>query len=168
MSFLSKATGWIRALLVTVASLALFVLMTLMFSDVVLRSLFNTPIEAATELTRILMAIVVFSVLPVVSTSQGQIVVDLLDGLYTRPGLVRVRDVVVSLVCGLALIEPTHRIWILAGRARSYGETTEYLNIPTFVLGAFIGISVAVTAAALVLHALSLVFVPYRETGSVS
>ena len=43
------------------------VMMIMTFFDVVLRSTVNTPIEAATELTRILMAIVVFSALPVVS-----------------------------------------------------------------------------------------------------
>ena len=44
-----------------VASAALFLMMCMTFADVVLRSSFDAPIEAATELTRILMAIVVFS-----------------------------------------------------------------------------------------------------------
>ena len=43
------------------ASLALFFLMAMTFADVVLRSVFNDPIESATELTRLLMAIIVFS-----------------------------------------------------------------------------------------------------------
>ena len=46
-------------------------MMIMTFFDVVLRSTINTPIEAATELTRILMAVVVFSALPVVSGRGG-------------------------------------------------------------------------------------------------
>lgn len=48
------------ALPMAVASVALFGLMVLTFCDVVLRSALNAPIEAATELTRIAIAIVVF------------------------------------------------------------------------------------------------------------
>jgi len=162
MTFFMKLTDRVRALLIFVASLASFLLITLMFSDVVLRSVFSTPIEAATELTRILMAIVVFSVLPVVSTLQGQIAVDLLDGNYARLGLERLRDSIVSLICGFALIEPTRCIFVLVERAQSYGETTEHLSIPTYVFGTFIGASAAVTSAALIVHALLLLFASKR------
>lgn len=157
MRVITKLIQPVEALLIFMASLALFVLMLLMFSDVVLRSVLNTPIEAATELTRLLMAIVVFAVLPVVSTTNGQIAVDLLDRVFDRFRLARIRDVVLSLVCGLALIEPARRIWLLAERSSEYGETTEYLNIPTYYLGVFIFISVAVTSVALIFRAAALV-----------
>ena len=69
---------------VLLAATALFVMMSMTFFDVVLRSTINTPIEAATELTRILMAVVVFSALPVVSGRAGHISVDVLDWVFTR------------------------------------------------------------------------------------
>ncbi|WP_276156013.1 TRAP transporter small permease subunit, partial [Sulfitobacter sp. Ks18] len=62
------------------ASLALFALMVLTFADVVMRSVFNAPIEAATELIRIGIALIVFSALPILSWRSQHIAVDLLDG----------------------------------------------------------------------------------------
>lgn len=130
------------------ACIALFCLMVLTFCDVVLRSAFNAPIEAATEVTRILMAIIVFSVLPILSARGEHISVDLTDILFHRAGLNRVRDALMHLICGIALIWPLQRVWILAERARDYGDVTEYLNIPQFYIGWFIAASIAVTILA--------------------
>ena len=52
LSLLARIPGFL-------ASLALFVLMVLTFTDVVLRSVLNAPIEIASDLTRLLMAIMV-------------------------------------------------------------------------------------------------------------
>ena len=68
---------------ILLAVTALFAMMVLTFFDVVLRSAVDRPIEAATELTRILMAVVVFSALPVVSGRGEHISVDLLDRVFT-------------------------------------------------------------------------------------
>ena len=135
---------------VIVACIALFLLMVMTFCDVILRSVFNAPIEAATELTRILMAILVFSVLPIVSTTNGHIAVDLTDGFFNRLHLSGVRDVVIYLVCGLMLFWPVQRVRVLAERARDYGDVTEYLSIPTYLIGWFITISVAITALVMI------------------
>ncbi|UWQ92372.1 TRAP transporter small permease [Rhodobacteraceae bacterium M382] len=137
---------------VALASLALFLLMAMTFADVILRSAFNAPIEAATELTRLLMALIVFSALPMISFQGHHIAVDLLDGLFARFRLERARDVAISLMCGGMLLWPANRMIDLAERARSYGDQTEYLNIPTYYIGWFIAISAFVTAAALILR----------------
>lgn len=146
---------------VIVASIALFILMVMTFCDVILRSVFNAPIEAATELTRILMAILVFSVLPIVSTTNGHIAVDLTDGFFHRLHLSRVRDVVIYLVSGVMLFWPIQRVWILAERARDYGDVTEYLSIPTYLIGWFITLSVAVTAVVMIATGLLKAFAPH-------
>jgi hypothetical protein len=41
---------------------------------------------------------------------------------------------------------PVQRVWILAERARDYGDVTEYLAIPTYMIGWFIAASTAITA----------------------
>ncbi len=146
---------------VIVASIALFILMVMTFCDVILRSVFNAPIEAATELTRILMAILVFSVLPIVSTTNGHIAVDLTDGFFNRLHLSRARDVVIYLVSGVMLIWPIQRVWVLAERARDYGDVTEYLSIPTFLIGWFITLSVAITALVMIATGLLKAFAPH-------
>ena len=63
-----------------VAAASLFFLMAMTFFDVLLRSALNDPIEAAPELTRMSVAIIVFASLPVLSARGGHISVDLLDG----------------------------------------------------------------------------------------
>lgn len=144
---------------ITLAVAALFTMMVMTFADVVLRSAFDAPIEAATELTRILMAIVVFSVLPSVSGRGAHIVVDLLDGQF-GPRVGRWRDALISLVCAGMLVLPANRVLVLAERARSYGDVTEYLAIPQFYIAWFIAIFVYLTVAALALRGLLLFFAP--------
>ena len=145
---------------VFLASAALFFLMCLTFSDVILRSMFNAPIEAATELTRMSMAIMVFSILPTVSGSGQHIAVDLLDGLFSNPLVARLKAGLISLACGGMLLWPANRVIVLAERARSYGDVTEYLNIPQFYIAWFIAIMTFVTAAVLILRGLFELFAP--------
>jgi TRAP-type C4-dicarboxylate transport system permease small subunit len=145
---------------VYVACAALFVLMVMTFCDVILRSVFNSPIEAATELTRILMAILVFSVMPIISVSDGHIAVDLTDGIFHRLRLSRLRDGVLYIVSGVLLFWPIQRIWILAERARDYGDVTEYLSIPTYYIGWFITVSLAITAIAMIITGILHLFAP--------
>ena len=73
------------------AGLSLFVLMAITFVDVVLRSTMSAPIEAATELTRLLMAVVVFASLPAVTIRGEHVVVDLADSLFRGPSRRRAR-----------------------------------------------------------------------------
>ena len=123
-----------RALALAPSLLAAGVLLALMvmtFSDVILRSVLNDPIEAATELTRLFMAIMVFASLPLVSWRGEHIVVDLFDGLFSAAAG-RIRDATVNLLSGLLLLWPALRVWQLASRARAYGDVTEYLHIPQF------------------------------------
>ncbi|TMV07549.1 TRAP transporter small permease [Ruegeria sediminis] len=146
---------------VVVACIALFILMVMTFCDVILRSVFNSPIEAATELTRILMAILVFSVLPIISVTDGQIAVDLTDGIFHRLRLNRLRDAVIYLVSGAMLFWPVQQVWVLSERSREYGDVTEYLAIPTYYVGWFIAISVAITAVAMIITGLLHLFAPH-------
>ncbi|MGI9331660.1 MAG: TRAP transporter small permease [Gammaproteobacteria bacterium] len=130
------------------AAASLFLLMVMTFCDVMLRSVLNDPIEAATELTRILMAIIVFAALPIVSARGEHIVVDLTDGMFK--GLARrLRNAMVDLACGALLIWPARRCFVLAARAREYGDLTEYLAIPQFYIAYFVAFATATTAGVL-------------------
>lgn len=144
---------------VALSAAALFAMMLLTFFDVILRSAFDSPIEAATELTRILMAVLVFSALPVVSGRAGHIAVDLTDPLFP-PVLARVRDAVISLACGAMLWWPAERVVVLAERARDYGDVTEYLGIPQVYIAWFIAISTYATAVVLLARGVLLIAAP--------
>ena len=146
---------------ILISALALFALMLMTFADVILRSVFNAPIEAATELTRILMAVLTFSVLPMISAGNGHIAVDLTDGFFMRYRLNRLRNGIVFMGSGIALYWPVKRIWLLAERARDYGDVTEYLAIPTWLVGGFIAIATGVAALAMIVSGLLHLFAPH-------
>ena len=138
---------------------ALFLMMAMTFADVLMRSALNTPIEAATELTRIMMAIVVFSALPMVSGRAEHITVDLLDPIFPA-WMARWRDAFIALACGAILWWPAERVVVLAERARDYGDLTEYLGIPQFYIAWFVAIFTYLTAATLIGRGLVLIFAP--------
>jgi len=142
------------------ASAVLFLLMAMTFADVIMRSTFNSPIEAATELTRMFMAIIVFLILPIISGKQEHIVVDLADPLFTNKWVVRIRDTIINLACGAMLLWPAQRIIVLAERARDYGDVTEYLAIPQFYIGWFIAIMTFISAFVLIARGLITLFAP--------
>ena len=150
----------LEALPILLACVVLFVLMIMTFCDVVLRSVANSPIEAATELTRIFVAIMVFSVLPHISVTGGHIAVDLADPLFDRLGLNRWRDGLVYLASAIMMIWPVQRVYVLAERARSYGDVTEYLAIPQFYIMWFIAIFTGLTALAMFVTGLLTLFAP--------
>ncbi|GAB4274572.1 MAG: hypothetical protein Kow0013_28620 [Pararhodobacter sp.] len=143
-----------------VAALALFALMILTFADVMLRSLFNAPIEVAADLTRTLLVVVVFAVMPKLSARNRQISVDLIDGVFVRWRLARWRDAGVALFCGAILIWPTQRVYDLAERSRSYGDVMEYLALPVHYVGWFIAVMTGLTALALLSRGVLLIVAP--------
>ncbi|MCG6904329.1 MAG: TRAP transporter small permease [Rhodobacter sp.] len=143
------------------AAAVLFLLMTMTFADVVLRSVADNPIESATELTRFFMAIIVFSALPLVSWQGRHIVVDLMDPLFSRR-MARFRDIAIDLICGVILFWPAKRVWDLAERARDFGDVTEYLRFPQFVIGWFIAFFAFATAVVFVIRGLARIFFPSK------
>ena len=146
---------------VYLACIALMILMVMTFCDVILRSAFNNPIEAATELTRILMAIMVFSVMPIISAQNKHISVDLTDGLFHRFRLTRLRNGLIFFLTGIMLLWPMQQVWKLAERARDYGDVTEYLAMPQYIIGWFIAIATGITAISMAIVGLVHLFAPH-------
>lgn len=134
-----RVAHWATRCLGLVATLALFALMAMTFFDVLGRNLFNAPIDGATELTRLLMAILIFAVLPVVFGREENITVDLLDGMFNRRWA-NVRQALINLICALAMGTVAWKTWGLAERAMNYGDVTEYLLIPVYPFVMFIAV----------------------------
>jgi len=160
MKSIARVLSRLAELPMLLAAATLFILMVLTFADVIMRSTFSAPIEAATELTRIAMAVIVFSALPIVSGRADHIVVDLLDPLFRRAGIERILDGLVTLACGVLLIWPAMRSFDLAERAKSYGDLTEYLSIPVFYITWFIALMTLVTAGTMTLRGMVVLFKP--------
>lgn len=151
MPTFKKAFHFLVQVPIWLACVCLFVLMVMTFSDVILRSSFDAPIEAATELTRIFVAVMVFSVMPHISVTDGHIAVDLTDGLFERFRLSRIRNGVILILSGVLMAWPVAQVWTLAERTRGYGDVTEYLGLPQFLTMYLIGAGITISAVAMVI-----------------
>jgi TRAP-type C4-dicarboxylate transport system permease small subunit len=142
-----------------VAAGALMAMMLLTVADVVLRSTLSLPIRGSAEATEILLALMVFSALPLVGALNRHIAVDLVDPLLPE-ALLRLRDVAVCLVFGALLFWPAQMVWTMAGRAKGYGEETLYLGVPVYVIMLGIAVSLGVSGGLLVLRGVLLALRP--------
>ena len=122
--FLDRISFWLAGL----GGVLLFLIMLLTFADVAGRS-FDSPIGGAKEATEVMLAILVFLLLPVVTWERRHIVIDLLDGLVPHwlrgPQRLAV-DLLGAVACGYA-------VPAIARQARSafeYGDRVAYIDLP--------------------------------------
>jgi TRAP-type C4-dicarboxylate transport system permease small subunit len=118
------AFGGLRVILAT--SVVLMMLLT--FVDVLGRYVFNAPIGGASEITQFLLAITVFSALPIVTWQNGHVVVTLFGGGKGKPSAVR--HVGVSLVIVLSLALMAYVLWREAGIMEMADQVTGFLQWP--------------------------------------
>ncbi|VTU31646.1 TRAP-type C4-dicarboxylate transport system, small permease component [Variovorax sp. PBS-H4] len=114
---------------VNLAAVLLFGLMLLTFVDVVGRNLFNKPLTGASELTEILLALVIFLMLPQVARRNEHIVIDLIDQICS-PMVRKVLDAIACVLASIMFGLIAWQCWILANRAIGYGDSTAALGIP--------------------------------------
>jgi TRAP-type C4-dicarboxylate transport system permease small subunit len=109
------------------AGFLLFCLMLITIIDVAGRYIFNAPLPGGSEIIQLIMAGIIYSALPSVNRQEGHITVDLLDAVTPEP-VVRVRQILVSLILLVLLGTITWCLWLLAESLRQDGETWEYLK----------------------------------------
>lgn len=144
----NKLFGWLTDGL---SAFVLFALMVMTCIDVFGRELLNTPLNGATELTQLMMGVIVFAVLPVVSLREEHITVDLLDRWFPRR-LAPSRQVILNLMAGIMMAVVCWRVWIIGQFQIEYGDGTEFLQIPLGPISYFISILSGVTALALFIN----------------
>ena len=147
---LNQASIWryIAVFPTWLACFALFALMLMTFIDVTLRSAMNNPLEWGTELT-------------IVSWKGSHIVVDLMDPLFSRR-MALIRDILIDLISGFALLWPAKRVWDLAERARSFGDVTEYMGFPQYIPGWFIAFFTLATAIVFIVRGITRIVAPHK------
>ena len=120
--------SWLIAFPEGASALVLFALMAMTCIDVIGRELFGTPLDGATELTQLMLGVIVFAILPSVCLREEHVSVDLLD-LWYPERLVPLRQAVLNAVMAVALGFVAWRVWIIAGLTADYGDATEFLEI---------------------------------------
>ena len=119
--------------------------------DVFGREVLNTPLDGATELTQLMMGVIVFAVLPVVSLREEHITVDLLDRWFPRR-LAPPRQVVLNFLAFVMMAVVCWRVWVIGSFQMEYGDTTEFLRIPLGPVSYIISIMSGITAIALLIN----------------
>jgi TRAP-type transport system small permease protein len=133
----------------TVLVIMLSAMVLLTFTDVVGRRLFNAPVFGANDITEHLMAIIVFSGLPLLTLQRGHLSIDLLDAWLLRPGFRwwhRGVDFLIAAVLGLI----AWQYFIAIGEAREMSEVSQALSIPRWWMYTFIAITTTLAALAAV------------------
>lgn len=113
--------------LLLVASLTSMVALT--FIDVIGRRLFNTPVFGAHDITEHLMALIIFSGLPLLTAQRGHLSIDLFDRWLLRPAWRAWHkgvDGLIAAVLGLVAWEYAHAV----REAQAINEVSSALTIP--------------------------------------
>ncbi len=143
----SRPVASAREGLSTFAALVLAAVMMVSVVDVVGRYVFNRPLPGSSEITEILMAILIYAGLPLVGLRRAHIVVDLLDSA-TPQRMVRIRDAIVGIISCFMIALIAWRLWAYADQIRLSKDVTEYLKLPlapfAYAMSVLAGISAVV------------------------
>jgi TRAP-type C4-dicarboxylate transport system permease small subunit len=143
------------------ASVILFCMMTLTFVDVVMRYILSSPVRGATEVTELMLLVLIFAGLPLVSHADEHVTMDFIDKwLPARATDLLERAVHVLCACVMAFL--AWQVWIKAGKIAAVGaegEVTQILRVP---IARFVYFMAAMIALAGLVH-LFKVFVPGRK-----
>jgi len=134
----------------------------LTFTDVMGRRLFNTPVFGAHDITEHLMAVIVFSGLPLLTARRAHLSIDLFDSWLLRPAHLSI-DLFDSW-----LLRPQWRVWhyivngliasvlgliafefaVSVGEAESMREVSQALGIPRAWMYAYLSLTSGLAAVA--------------------
>src|SRR3546814_19857457 len=101
------------------------------FVDVVGRYVFNSPLPGALELTEIMMASLIFTILPVVSARSDHITVDLLV-LPRSSMLRRIQNLAITVTSAIMLALLAWQQWLHAADIYSNNAISPSLTIPMY------------------------------------
>ena len=144
--------GALRALI----AVDVFAMMALIFVDVFLRYLFNAPMAGAFEFIQFMLAFLIFCALPLVTWTEGHIVVSIFEGLFRgRARAAQRLFVLLGSAFGLAVV--AYLLWNQGFSMRNSGQITGFLELDLYPI-AFVMSGLTVMALgiqlAMIVHAL--------------
>ncbi len=136
--------GLVRVLHLLVATCA-FLMMALIFVDVLARYALNAPLAGAFEIIQMLLAMLVFLSLPLVVWANANISVGLFVGWF-KGGSAFVLKTCVMLTSIAALILLATMLWRQFGSLQQSQQETGYLQLPIYPLALLMTILVLLSA----------------------
>ena len=150
---------WIAFFLEVIAAITLLILMLLTCTDVLGRYLFDNSLDAASELTEICIAVLVFAEMPIITWRGGHVVVDILDR-FIGDKVIKALGLLSILVMSSSLYYVAHRIFYIGERSIRRGEESEYLAIPMGHVVQYIAIMSWITAASVITYGIYILLFP--------
>ncbi len=154
---------WIAFFLEVIAAITLLILMLLTCTDVLGRYLFDNSLDAASELTEICIAVLVFAEMPIITWRGGHVVVDILDR-FIGDKVIKALGLLSILVMSSSLYYVAHRIFYIGERSIRRGEESEYLAIPMGHVVQYIAIMSWITAASVITYGIYVLLFPSTPT----
>ena len=145
---MERAGQLLARLTLALGALTLLAMLVLTVVDVFGRYLLNSPVNGANELLRFMIGGVIFLSLPVVTATDEQITVDLLDHFYSDR-VAALRRLVVDIISSVALIVLADWIVFRADRLANYGYVSDFLHLPLAPMAYFIAFMTALTGVGL-------------------
>jgi TRAP-type C4-dicarboxylate transport system permease small subunit len=155
---ITRLDGAMEPLLGAFAGVLLFGMMTLTFADVVMRYIFNAPLQGSFEITELMLVGLIFAALPLVSRREEHVVMDFLDR-FLPLGIYRALRAFEHIVSAAAMIGMGYLLWRKAAELAAYGDTSAVLRIELAPYVYAIAVLIFVTA---LIH-LALVFSHRRD-----
>ena len=135
-----------------VAAALLFAMMIVTTIDVIGRYVFAQPLPGASEISQILLGLIIYFALPAVCLNQEHIVVGLVfDRLPSRAR--QLAGAVVNGVGAALLLVAARELWNHGGRLASYNDVTIYLRVPTGPLARVMAVLALVSGLLLLVNA---------------
>jgi TRAP-type C4-dicarboxylate transport system permease small subunit len=133
------------------AAIVLLGLLVLTCADVFGRYILLQPVNGKTELTRMLMAVMIALVLPVVAARNEHITVDLFDSFF-RGRVQRWRDLCVDSLAATSFLVLAWWVGFRAMRLMAYGYASDFLRLPLHPVAFFVAAMIGLAGAALVVR----------------
>ena len=150
------------------AAFVLFGLMGLTFVDVIAREAFNAPLDETTDATQLMLAAMVYAVLPAITRYEQHVAVDLFDR-WAPKWAVRPRQFAINLTIAAMFGLMAWQIWIIATEKIEQGELTQFVEWPIAPIFYLISVMSALAAlAALSTGILYLVGSPPKDSTGAS
>lgn len=139
---------WLVGLLSALAAIGLFLLMGIVFCDVIARNFLGRPLQGAGEVARFVLGVSVFLALPMASLRSSHISVDLLTAINSR--LLRSVEVYLGLVLTTVFFGVLGwQLYNQSVKAAAYNDVTFILNIPVAPFALIMAVLSVVSALAL-------------------
>jgi TRAP-type C4-dicarboxylate transport system permease small subunit len=126
----NDVTGFRPVLSALAAMLAamVFLLMMITLVDVLGRNLFNLPLSASFEITRLTLGMMVFVALPLISANDEHVTIGLFNGLFRGRAANR-KQFVVSLFVSFLCVVWARELWVQAAALAQQNEVMMFLKI---------------------------------------